>query len=398
MRRPRFLATVFLFLIVPAAVVLVWWWTKPPVAGPLRLTRVTFAALPDWADGDPRPALAAFRRSCDDMRTKPASTSLGTYGGTVAAWREACAQAHSVDARDGQAVRRFFETAFTPLQVGAGDVRDGLFTGYYEPELHGSRTSHGRYRTPVYALPGDLVTVDLSQFPAALSTQRIAGRIDGGKLRPYATRAEIDTDGLKSANALFYGDDPIAVFFLHIQGSGRVVFDDGTVVRVAYAGQNGWPYTAIGKTLIAQGAVPREKMSMQAIRDWLRANPEKGRAVMESDASFVFFRELPVGDPKLGAPGAEGPSLTPGASIAVDMKIHPLGAPFYVATRTPDSRGALRRLFVAQDTGGAIRGPVRADLFFGFGRQAELDAGGMKQNGQLYVLLPNAVAARAATP
>jgi membrane-bound lytic murein transglycosylase A len=175
---------------------------------------------------------------------------------------------------------------------------------------------------------------------------------------------------------------------MHIQGSGRVVFDDGKVVRVAYAGQNGWPYTAIGKTLIAEGAMTREQMSMQAIRGWLREHPDRARRIMESDASFVFFRELPVGDPKLGAPGAEGVTLTPGASIAVDMKIHPLGAPFYVTTRMPDSKTDLHRLFIAQDTGGAIRGPVRADIFFGFGPDAEKSAGGMKQTGQLFVLLP----------
>jgi membrane-bound lytic murein transglycosylase A len=392
MRRPRFLASVFLFLIVPAAAVLVWWLTKPPVAGPLKLMSVTFAALPDWATSDARPALAAFKRSCADMEGKAPTTRLGAYGGTIADWRGACAQADTVSAQDEKAVRHFFEEAFAPLQVSAGDVTDGLFTGYYEPELNGSRTKHGRYQTPVYGLPGDLISVDLSRFPSALSTQRIAGWIADGKLIPYATRAEIDAKGLKSAPVLFYGDDPIAVFFMHIQGSGRVMFDDGNVMRVAYAGQNGWTYTAIGKTLIAQGAIPREKMSMQAIRDWLHANPAKARAIMESDASFVFFRELPVGDPRLGAPGAEGPSLTPGASIAVDMKIHPLGAPFYVVTRTPDSGGRLHRLFVAQDTGGAIRGPVRADIFFGFGPKAELDAGGMKQSGQLYVLLPKPVA------
>lgn len=394
MRRPRFLATVFLFLVVPIAAAAVWWLTRPPIAGPLKLTPVAFADLPDWATSDPRPALAAFRRSCEDLKNKPSPASLGAYGGTVADWREACTQARAVQAKDKQVVRHFFEEAFAPLQVSAGAVADGLFTGYYEPQLHGSRTKHGRYQTPVYGLPGDLVTVDLSRFPSAQSTQRIAGRIDDGKLLPYATRAEIDANGLGSADVLFYGDDPIAVFFLHIQGSGRVVFDDGKVVRIAYAGQNGWPYTAIGKTLIADGAVPRDKMSMRAIRDWLHANPAKARAIMESDASFIFFRELPIGNPRLGAPGAEGPSLTPGASIAVDMKFHPLGAPFYVVTNSPDAGGKLHRLFIAQDTGGAIRGCVRADLFFGFGAQAERDAGGMKQNGQLYVLLPKSIAPR----
>lgn len=387
MRRPRFLATIFLFLIVPIAAGLVWWLTRPPIAGPLKLTPVTFAALPDWTTGDPRPALAAFRRSCATLANGQASRKVGEYGGMVADWQRPCAAATIIYPSAADA-RGFFKRWFNPFAVTAGAVKDGLFTGYYEPELHGSRTKHGRYQTPVYGLPADLLSIDLSQFPSALSTQRIAGRIDGTKLVPYATRAEIDAKGLPPAPVLFYGDDPVAVFFLHIQGSGRVAFDDGKVMRVAYAGQNGWPYTAIGKTLIAEGAVPHEKMSMQAIRDWLRANPKKGRAIMESDASFVFFRELPIGDPALGAPGAEGPSLTPGASIAVDIKVHPLGAPFFVATKMPDSKTDLHRLFIAQDTGGAIRGPVRADIFFGFGPMAELNAGGMKQDGQLYVLLP----------
>jgi membrane-bound lytic murein transglycosylase A len=398
MCRPRFPATIFLFLIVPIAAGIVWWLTRPPVAGPLRLTAATFADLPDWLTTDPRTALAAFKRSCDEIMAKAPATRLGAYGGTVAEWRGACGDARTAAAKSARDARRFFEKDFSPFQAAAGDVKDGLFTGYYEPELHGSRTKHGRYQTPVYGLPGDLITIDLAAFPSALSTQRIAGRIDGRKLVPYATRAEIDGKGLAPAPILFYGDDPVAVFFMHVQGSGRVVFDDGKVSRVAYAGQNGWPYTAIGRTLIAQGAMTRDHMSMQAIRDWLRTHPERARKIMESDASFVFFRELPLGDPTLGSPGAEGASLTPGASIAVDMKIHPLGAPFFVATKMPDSMTNLHRLFIAQDTGGAIRGPVRADIFFGFGADAENNAGGMKQTGQLYVLLPKAIAARAAPP
>jgi membrane-bound lytic murein transglycosylase A len=394
MKRPRFLATFFLFLL-PVIAALVWWWTKPPAEGPLKLTPVRFADLPDWRASNMRAALGAFLRSCDALMAKADPASVGPYGGTVADWRVAC----SVAARtDKSRARNFFEAQFRPFQVSAGAVKDGLFTGYYEPQIRGSRTRHGRYRTPVYGTPADLVTVDLSEFPAALSKERIAGRIDGARLVPYATRAEIDARGLKPAPVLFYADDDVAVFFMHIQGSGRVVFDDGKVARVAYDAQNGWPYTAIGRTLIRSGAIPREKMSMQAIRDWLHANPTESRKVMESDASFVFFKELPVGNPSLGAPGAEGVPLTPLASIAVDRKLHPYGAPFYIVTKTPDSAHPLRRLFIAQDTGGAIAGPVRADIFFGFGPRAETDAGGMKQYGQLYVLLPKAAAARMAAP
>jgi membrane-bound lytic murein transglycosylase A len=396
MKRPRISATLFL-LFLPVVAGIVWWLTRSPVPGPLKLQPVRFADLPGWASADPRAALAAFRRSCGVVTAMPAGAALGSYGGKAADWRPACAASAWTDG-SRTAARAFFETRFAPLQVLAGEVKEGLFTGYYEPQLAGSRTPRGRFRVPVYGLPSDLVTVDLGRFPAARSQERIAGRMEGARLVPYATRAQIDAAGLATAPVLFYGDDPVAVFFLHIQGSGRVVFDDGQIERIAYAGQNGWPYTAIGRTLIREGAVPREAMSMQAIRDWLRANPARARKTMESNASFVFFRALPIGDSNLGSPGAENVPLTPGASIAVDAKVHPLGVPFFVTTRTPDSRHSLNRLFVAQDTGGAIRGPLRADIFFGFGPDAEADAGRMKQPGRLYVLLPKAVAARAEKP
>ncbi|MEI9930652.1 MAG: murein transglycosylase A [Rhizomicrobium sp.] len=354
MRRPRFLATVFLFLVVPITAALVWWWTKPPATEPLQLTPARFSDLPDWAGSDPRPALAAFRRSCWQMETQSPGATLGDYAGHVSDWREIC-RSLPANAEDAAAARAFFEQDFTPFAIGAGAQRGGLFTGYYEPQLHASRTRQGRYQTPVYGLPDDLVSVDLGQFRDALKGERIAGRVEGHKLVPYATRADIDAHGLPSPHILFYGDDPFAVFFLHIQGSGRVVFDDGKVARVAYAGQNGRPYTAIGKTLIAMGALSRENVSMQTIAAWLHVHHDQARAVMESDASYVFFRETPLGDPTLGSPGTENVPLTPQASIAVDTKVHPLGVPFYIATTTPDAK-PLNKLFVAQDTGGAIRG------------------------------------------
>ncbi len=394
--RRRSLAALVIFLFLLFATSLSWWLTRAPIAGPLRLARTTFADLPDWSDGDPRAALAAFQRSCAALTAQPAAKSIGTYAGTVADWRAPC-RAAAQSPPDAAAARKFFEHWFTPLTVSAGAVKDGLFTGYYEPQLQASRHRHGRYQTPVYGLPADLVSVDLGAFRPALAGEHIAGRIMGHRLVPYATRGEIDAKGL-GAPPLFYGDDPVAVFFLHIQGSGRVVFDDGTTARVAYAGENGQPYTAIGRTLIAQGALARGQVSLQTIRAWLVAHPDKARAVMESDASFVFFKEAPLGDPALGSPGAETVVLTPGASIAVDPRIHPLGVPFFVATTMPDSGKPLRRLFVAQDIGGAIRGPLRADLFWGFGSEAEAIAGAMKQSGRLAVLLPKPVAARLAQP
>jgi membrane-bound lytic murein transglycosylase A len=386
--RGRLLAA--LVVLVAVAGLLAWWLTRVPQAGPLKLTRLNFPDLPGWSAGDPRAAFAAFQRSCDVLTAEPDATPVGDYGGTVQDWRAVCAASKSADAN---AARDFFEQWFVPLQVSAGAAKDGLFTGYYEPELHASRIHRGAFQTPLYGLPSDLISVDLGEFRPALAGERIAGRIERRKLVPYATRAQIDAKGLRQSQVLFWADDPVAVFFLHIQGSGRVTFDDGSHARVAYAGENGHPYTAIGRTLIAEGQLAKGQVSLQTIRAWLKAHPDEAQRVMETDASFIFFKELPIGDPNLGAMGAQGAALTPGASVAVDKRLHPYGVPMFVATTLP-SHAPLNRLFVAQDTGGAIRGPVRADIFFGFGPKAEALAGEMKQQGRMYVLLPKPVAAR----
>lgn len=380
-----------------------WLRLQPALTGPLILQQVGFKDLEDWSSNDPRPAIEAFRRSCERLLQLPADQKLSGsgYAGTAADWSAVCRSAPSVTTPS--AARHWFEENFVPLAVGLGATGEGLFTGYYEPELQGRRQIRDQFRTPVYGVPDDLIEVDPDAFRYLLRGERIVGRIDGQRLVPYATRAEIDQFGLSRAPILFYSDDPAAVFFLQIQGSGRVRFDDGRIERVAYAAQNGWPYTAIGRALIDEGEIAREKMSMQAIRAWMHQHPREARSVMEKDRSFVFFKELPLGDPRLGSPGAEGVALTPNASIAIDKRIHPLGAPFYVVASTPDADASrperpLRQVFIGQDSGGAIRGPVRADLFFGYGHDAESMAGRMKSTGHLYVLVPKAIAPRAAGP
>ena len=388
MGRGRLLAALVVLLAVAA--LLAWWLTRAPAPGPLKLQPLHFSDLPGWSAGDPRAAFGAFQRSCDAMAAQAPATALGAYGGTVADWQAVCAASKSADAN---AARDFFEQWFAPLAVSAGGAKDGLFTGYYEPLLHASRIHRAPYLTPVYGLPPDLVTVDLGAFRPALAGEHIAGRVEHHALVPYATRAEIDAKGLRQTPVLFWADDPVSVFFVQIQGSGRVGFDDGSSARVSYAGENGHPYTAIGRTLIAQGQLARSKVSLQAIRAWLLAHPGEAQRVMETDASFIFFKELPVGDPDLGAVGAESVALTPGASVAVDRRLHPYGVPVFVATTLPGGE-ASNRLYVAQDTGGAIRGPVRADIFFGFGDKAEALAGTMKQQGRMFVLLPKPLAAR----
>ena len=353
----------------------------------LRLAKVSFAELPQWSAADGQVALQSFQRSCAVVMTKPDAAPMGGagYGGTVADWRPVCAAG-------GGAARDFFERNFTPFAVSGGEA---LFTGYYEPQIRGSRRRQGAFQTPVYGVPADLVRADLGLFNAKLQGEHISGRVEGRALVPYADRAEINARGVPNAPVLFYTDDPIGFFFLQIQGSGRVVFDDGsptpTTLRVAYAGENGQAYTAIGRSLIADGSLTREEVSLQSIRAWLKAHPDRARAVMEINRSYIFFAETPLGDTVLGPKGSLGVNLTPLASLAVDPRLHALGAPFYVAAEGDDPVHALT---VAQDIGGAIRGPVRGDVFFGFGPEAERRAGAMKGTGTLYVLLPNALAAK----
>ena len=368
-----------------------WWLLQPAAPGPLRLTKTSFAALPGWQQSDSREALAAFVRSCAAMDGLGSAATMGGagYAGNIADWRAPCRAARATNAA---AARTFFERWFVPLQISAGEVKDGLFTGYYEPGLSASRTRHGAFQTPVYGPPDDLVSVDLGAFRPQLRGEHIAGKVEAGRLVPYASRAQIDAAGLPRAGILFYADDHIAILFLHIQGSGRVRFDDASRARVNYAAQNGQSYTSIGQTLKLRGALKPREISMQSIRAWLRVHPSEARAVMETNASYVFFKEEPLGDPALGATGAEGVALTPGASLAVDTRLHALGVPFYVSTTSPDAK-PLQSLVVAQDIGGAIRGPVRGDIFFGFGKKAEMLAGEMNQTGRLYVLLPKPVAA-----
>lgn len=351
----------------------VWWFTRPQP----RLARASFSDLPGWQSADLKPALAAFRKSCGVIAKKPADTALNDYAGAAGDWQSVCA-------RISDNPRAFFEKNFTPYRLGG----EGLFTGYYEPQIRGSRLRHDAYQTPVYGLPSDLIRVDLGKFSSQFKGEHIAGRLDGQRLVPYATRADIDSHGLKSAPILFWCDDPVALFFLQIQGSGRVRFDDGDMARLQFAGENGRPYTAIGRVLLASGRLARNQLSLDTIRGWLKDHPRLAQEVMEADQSFVFFQEAPIGDAALGSPGVQGVPLTPMGSMAIDLRKNALGAPYYVAA------DPVHALLIGQDTGGAIRGAVRGDIFFGFGEEAEKAAGNMKARGRLFVLIPNDVAAR----
>jgi membrane-bound lytic murein transglycosylase A len=368
----------------------------PPPADRLVLKPARFADLPGWAADDHEAALAAFRRSCSRLDRLPDDRALDgfAFAGTGADWRPVCAAAAAVAGRDG--ARAFFEAHFLPVAAFNNDRAEGLFTGYFEPTLRGSRRPGGSYSIPLYRRPGDLVTVDLGLFRDSLKGQRIAGRVVEGSLRPYADRTAIERGALQGRGLeLVWVDDAVDAFFLQVQGSGRVELDDGGVMRVGYAAQNGHPYTAIGRVLIERGALAREQVSMQTIRDWLAANPAEAGALMQANASYVFFRELDGEGPL----GAQGVALTAGRSLAVDRAFLPLGLPIHVAASRPAAEPggadvALNRLLVAQDTGGAIKGPVRGDVFWGPGREAAEIAGRMKHAGRYWLLLPRAVAAR----
>lgn len=349
---------------------------EPAPAPVPPLTPVGFAALPGWQQDDLRQAWPAFQQSCSVLAARAAE------------WKTPCAAARAVDGQDGAAVRRFFETYFVPNQVREPDGSDtGLVTGYYEAMLYGSRKRGGAYQTPLYRVPDDLITVDLGAIYPDLKNRRLRGKLSGKTLVPYPSRAEIDRTPLKGRELLWV-NDPVEAFFLEVQGSGRVQLDGGETVRVGYADQNGHPYKAIGRWFVEQGIMTPDQVSAQSIRAWLAANPARRQEVLNVNASYIFFTEQKVSDPNAGPRGALNVPLTPGRSIAIDRSILPLGAPVWLSTTMPRDGAPLQRLVMGQDVGGAIRGAVRADFFFGFGPEATENAGLMKQQGSLWVLLP----------
>ena len=374
--------------------------TAPPEAVPDRLVLkpADFRDLAGWSDDDQAAALPALRRSCNRIGNLAPDRQFGPDPrfGTAAAWKAPCAAVMAVPAGDTAAARAALAQWFRPVAATNNDKAEGLFTGYYEPSLKAARQRDATYTVPIMKRPPDLVMVELGDFRDTLKGQRLAGRVDnGGRLRPYEDRAKIEAGALAGRNLeLFWAADPIDVFFLQIQGSGRLELPDGQVVRVGYDAQNGHPYVAIGKVLVDQGKMDRADVTMQSLRAWMLANPAEAPGLMRQNPSYVFFREL-KGD---GPLGGEGLALTPGRSLAVDRSLVAYGLPVWLDTTRPDAdpnRPAqpLRRLMVAQDTGGAIKGPVRGDVFWGPGPEAAEVAGRMKQSGRWWFLMPAEVAA-----
>ena len=337
-----------------------------------------WADLPGWKEDDLGAAWPAFMASCRGVASKPHGAS----------WKRVCDLARSADGKPGHDPRRFFETQLRPYAVQAGDGNGaGLVTGYYEPLLRGSRIRTKGFEQPVRGVPDDLLTIDLSAVFPELKDKRVRGRLEGNKVVPYWSRAEIAARGDKlPSRTLLYVDDAVELFFLQVQGSGRVSLPDGTTARLNYADQNGYPYQSIGRVLVDRGELKLEEASMQGIQAWARANPGRLQELLNANPSYVFFREVP--NSKEGPVGALGVPLTAERSIAVDPRSVPLGAPVFLATTRPNTSKPMNRLVLAQDTGGAIKGAVRADFFWGFGKEAGEQAGRMKQSGRMWVLLP----------
>lgn len=388
--------------------------TLPPAPPPAlktvtqaRYERVDLGALPALADSDLVAAWPAWLASCRAFERGD--------GARRAAWQPACAAAATVDADSAAAIRVYLRERFDAWRVLAETREDmagngalvgvadrGRITGYYEPLLNGSRTKAPPFTVPLHRPPDDLLIVDLASLHPELAGKRIRGRLvetlNGKRVVPYWSREELTHGGQLAGAELLWVDDPIEAFFLQVQGSGRVRLPDGSVVRIGYADVNGHPYRSIGRWLVERGELKLADASMQGIRAWARANPQRLDELLNRNPSYVFFRELPLGDPNAGPLGALNVPLTAGYSVAVDPQFVPLGAPVVIATQHPVTSAPLVRLMAAQDTGGAIRGPLRFDFFWGTGAEAGALAGRQRHDVAAWILVPKGLAPAALTP
>lgn len=356
--------------------------------------------MPGWTGDDQSAALGAFRRSCKRLSAQPESHRkvAGSLVLRGADWKAPCAAAAPLIDPTPADARAFFETWFRPFAARGPDGPEGLFTGYFEMELAGARAPDKRFRVPLYRLPDDHVTVDLGSFDPALKGRRFVGRVNGRRLIPYHTRGAIQNGALKGrALEMLWLDHAVDLYMLQIQGSGRVRLPDGSELRVGFAGHNGHDYASIGRALIERGELAKGKVDWPAIRGWIDRNPDKAQALFAANPRYIFFRLINGLPPDAGPPGAQGVPLTPGRSLAVDTRHVPLGLPLWLDTVWPNEPDRpLRRLVVAQDVGGAIKGEVRGDFFWGTGAAALAKAGKMKSRGRYYLLLPKAAAERRA--
>ncbi len=353
--------------------------TAPDAAPTARFEPVDFRKIPGWRADDALAAWPAIVNSCSVIASRPE-------------WQPFCGAVAATSPGDAAFVRGLLEQHLQPYRVwrmtGRKREKTGMVTGYFEPLLMGSRERSEQFATPLYRRPDDLLLVDLAAVIPELKGKRVRGRLEGNRVVPYYSRAQTRQAPGLAGHEIVWIDNALDAFLLEVQGSGRVQLTTGETIRLGYADQNGHPYRSIGRYLADQGVMTIDQVNMPAIRNWLLANPQRQNEVLDSNPSVVFFSESPLADPSIGPKGALAVPLTAGRSIAIDPKFLPLGAPMFLATTQPGTDLALQRLVVAQDTGGAIRGPVRADLFFGFGAEAGAQAGMMKNDGEMWLLWP----------
>ncbi|WP_024694430.1 MltA domain-containing protein [Pseudomonas syringae] len=349
----------------------------PPKPPHTTYTQASWEALPAVSDADLQAGFSAWRSACTRLKAD-------------AIWGPTCAAAASLSpAPDAEQIRVFLNSQLQVYSLRAeGGSADGLITGYYEPVYPGSLTQTATARVPVYGVPDDLIVVNLDSIYPELKGKRLRGRLEGRVLKPYDDAATIGAQGL-NAPVVAWLTDPMDLQFLQIQGSGRVRLEDGSQVRLAYADQNGRPYKAIGRWLVEQGQLKKEEVTMGAIADWAKANPQRVPELLGSNPSYVFFGRNP--DSTEGPRGSLNVPLTAGYSVAIDRKVIPLGSLLWLSTTRPDGSSVVRPV-AAQDTGGAIAGQVRADLFWGTGEEAGKLAGDMKQKGNIWLLWPKGMA------
>lgn len=359
----------------------------------IQLQTVSFSQLPSWGKTNLLPSMTAFQVSCNFFLKAPPEKIVGSDLIHLNArdWRPACEAAAMLKTPHTQKkIKRFFETWFEPVEFYNEKPLTGLFTGYYVPLVKGSLTRTPRFNIPIYAVPNNLITMTPHDFDPTLKKKPLVGRmIDGNRMVPYYSSEEIDQGAIADKAAVIaWVDNRVDRLFLQIEGSGRIELPDGSILNINYAGQNGAPYTAIGSVLIKQGVLTKETVSMQTIRAYLKAHPEQVSPILNANKSFVFFKA----SEQLDALGAQNVPLTPGYSLAVDQNWIPLGVPIWLTTTRPDAyhekEHPFKRLMIAQDIGGAIRGPVRGDIFWGAGEKAANIAGKMKQTGIYWMLLP----------
>lgn len=350
------------------------------VSSSFRQETFPVSELPGWQEDDHAAVWQAMLPTCNSVVAREG------------VWQGLCEEIRLLGDVDSETARLFFETRFVARAITDEDGEaQGLITGYYEPILSGSRKRIGRYRYPVYRKPDDLLVVDLSSLFPELSGRPVRARLNGNRVVPYYSRSQIENGKRHVAgNELLWVDDPVDLFFLHIQGSGRVLMRDGSEIAVGYADQNGHPYQSIGNQLIRWGELEVDDVNMFSIRQWIENNPHRAEELLHSNPSYIFFEERKAD--YAGPLGSLNVPLTAGRSLAVDRRVIPLGSLVWLDTTLP-ARGTeveepFRRLMAAQDTGGAIKGAVRADVFFGRHSDAEYYAGNMKQPGRLYILEP----------